>query len=147
MVRRRQGASARRGAERHAARRTLLVAGQDGIGRQQQEPVFGVDQPLHRSFLAQDRGEEVQDRRARVVVPVPPGGRQSRFGKTVIVHFTVTTDGRARDCTVASSSVDAETTARVCPLVVQRIRFNPARRADGTAVEARYGYRVSFTAR
>ena len=79
--------------------------------------------------------------------PVPPGGRQARFGKRVIVHFTVTTDGRARDCTVASSSVDADTTARVCPLVMQRIRFNPAKRTDGTPVEARYGYKVDFLAR
>lgn len=79
--------------------------------------------------------------------PVPPGGRQARFGKSVTVYFTVTTDGRARGCTVASSSVDADTTARVCPLVVQRIRFTPARRADGTPVEARYGYKVDFTAR
>ncbi|MEQ1498169.1 MAG: TonB family protein [Novosphingobium sp.] len=79
--------------------------------------------------------------------PVPPGGRQARFGKRVIVHFTVTTDGRARNCSVASSSVDADTTARVCPLVMQRIRFNPAKRADGTPIEARYGYKVDFTAR
>ena len=79
--------------------------------------------------------------------PVPPGGRQARFGKQVRVYFTVTTDGRAINCTVASSGVDAETTARVCPLVVQRIRFNPAKRADGTPVESRYGYKVDFTAR
>lgn len=78
--------------------------------------------------------------------PVPPGGRQTRFGKQVIVHFTVTTDGRARNCRVASSSVDADTTARVCPLVVQRIRFNPAKRADGTPVESPYGYKVEFKA-
>jgi periplasmic protein TonB len=76
--------------------------------------------------------------------PVPEGGRQVRFGKSVTVTFTVTADGRARDCAVASSQVDAETTARVCPLVVDKIRFNPATRADGTAVEARYGYRVDF---
>ena len=77
------------------------------------------------------------------------GARLELFGASLIPlpGLSVTTDGRARDCTVASSSVDAETTARVCPLVVQRIRFNPARLADGTAVEARYGYRVSFTAR
>lgn len=79
--------------------------------------------------------------------PVPPGGRQTRFGKSVTVSFTVTTDGRARDCSVARTSVDADTTAQVCPLVIQRIRFNPARRADGTPVESRYGYRVDFTAR
>lgn len=76
--------------------------------------------------------------------PVPEGGRQARFGKSVTVLFTVTTDGRARDCSVANSQVDAETTARVCPLVMDKIRFNPATRADGTAVETRYGYRVDF---
>ncbi|MCB2085006.1 MAG: energy transducer TonB [Sphingomonadaceae bacterium] len=79
--------------------------------------------------------------------PVPEGGRQTRFGKSVTVVFTVTTDGRAKNCSVASSQVDAETTAQVCPLVVQKIRFNPAKRADGTAVEARYGYRVDFRVR
>jgi protein TonB len=76
---------------------------------------------------------------------VPEGGRQARFGKRVIVLFTVTTDGRARDCSVAQSNVDAAATALVCPLVIRKIRFNPARRSDGTPVEARYGYRVDFT--
>ena len=76
--------------------------------------------------------------------PVPEGGREARFGKSVTVLFTVTTDGRARDCSVANSQVDPETTARVCPLVMDKIRFNPAKRADGTAVETRYGYRVDF---
>lgn len=79
--------------------------------------------------------------------PVPEGGRATRLGKSVTVHFTVTTDGRARDCSVASSQVDAATTARVCPLVIERIRFNPATTRDGTPVEARYGYRVDFRAR
>lgn len=79
--------------------------------------------------------------------PVPEGGRAARFGKSVTVHFTVTTDGRARNCAVASSQVDAATTARVCPLVVERIRFNPATARDGTPVEARYGYRVDFRSR
>ena len=90
------------------------------------------------------RSGEINDSRD---FPVPPGGRQTRFGKSVTVMFTVTTDGRARGCAVSSSSVDAETTARVCPLVTQRIRFNPAKRADGTLLEARYGYIVRFTAR
>ena len=79
--------------------------------------------------------------------PVPEGGRQTRFGKRVTVFFTVTTDGRTRDCSVAQSNVDAEATALVCPLVTRKIRFNPATRADGTPVEARYGYRVDFTGR
>lgn len=79
--------------------------------------------------------------------PVPEGGRAARFGKSVTVHFTVTTDGRARDCAVASTQVDPATTARVCPLVVERIRFNPATTREGLPVEARYGYRVDFRAR
>lgn len=79
--------------------------------------------------------------------PPPPGGRQTRFGHSVTVAFTVTADGRARDCSILRSSVDAPTAARVCPLVVERIRFNPATTADGTPVEARFGYRVDFKAR
>ena len=79
--------------------------------------------------------------------PIPEGGRAARYGKSVTVNFTVTTDGRARNCTVANTQVDAATTAAVCPLVVDRIRFNPATTADGTPVEARYGYRVDFRAR
>ncbi|MEM7666064.1 MAG: hypothetical protein AAF250_09440 [Pseudomonadota bacterium] len=79
--------------------------------------------------------------------PVPPGGREARFGKSVTVAFTVTTDGRARNCSVARSSVDAETTALVCGLVAEKIRFNPARDRNGNAVEARYGYRVDFRRR
>lgn len=78
--------------------------------------------------------------------PIPEGGRQTRFGRFVIVHFTVTTDGRARNCSVVQSQVDAETTALVCPLVIEKIRFNPATTAEGTPLEARYGYRVDFRA-
>lgn len=79
--------------------------------------------------------------------PVPEGGRGTRFGKSVTVVFTVTTDGRATNCSVAQSSVDPETTGLVCGLVMQKIRFNPARTASGRPVEARYGYRVDFRAR
>ena len=79
--------------------------------------------------------------------PVPPGGRESRFGRSVTVTFTVTRDGRARGCSVARTQVDPQTTAQVCPLVVERIRFNPARTRAGDPVEARYGYRVDFDAR
>ena len=62
--------------------------------------------------------------------PIPEGGRSTRFGRSVTVIFTVTIDGRARNCSVRNTSVDAETTARVCPLVIEKIRFNPARAAD-----------------
>ncbi|MXO89294.1 energy transducer TonB [Pontixanthobacter aquaemixtae] len=76
--------------------------------------------------------------------PVPEGGRETRFGKSVTVHFTVGIDGVAKNCSVARSGVDSATTALVCPLVVRKIRFNPAKRSDGTLAEARYGYRVDF---
>lgn len=79
--------------------------------------------------------------------PVPPGGRETRLGKSVTVNFTVTVDGRARDCRVVDNQVDEASAARVCPLVVERIRFSPAVTADGTPVEARYGYRVDFRRR
>ena len=79
--------------------------------------------------------------------PIPEGGRSTRFGTSVTVVFTVTTQGRARNCSVARTSADAQTTALVCSLVIEKIRFNPARNRSGEAVEARYGYRVDFRAR
>ena len=79
--------------------------------------------------------------------PVPEGGREARFGKSVTVVFTVTTDGRAKNCSVAQTNVDAQTTSLVCGLVMEKIRFNPATTTSGQPVEARYGYRVDFRAR
>ncbi len=79
--------------------------------------------------------------------PIPDGGRETRFGTSVTVAFTVTIDGRARNCGVARSTADAQSTALVCSLVVEKIRFNPARNSAGDPVEARYGYRVDFRAR
>lgn len=79
--------------------------------------------------------------------PVPEGGRAVRYGTSVTVFFTVTREGRARNCSVARSSADPETTALVCGLVIDKIRFNPARARNGNPVEARYGYRVDFRRR
>ena len=79
--------------------------------------------------------------------PIPEGGREARFGASVTVIFTVQTDGRARNCSVAQTSADAQTTGLVCSLVIEKIRFNPARNRAGDAIEARYGYRVDFRAR
>lgn len=79
--------------------------------------------------------------------PIPPGGRRARFGKSILVTFTVGVDGIARDCSVTQSDVDPEATALLCPLMIERIRFNPARDAAGNPVPARYGYRQSFFAR
>ncbi len=84
---------------------------------------------------------------ARRDFPVPDGGRASRFGTSVTVVFTVTTDGRAKQCSVRSSTADAESTALVCGLVIEKIRFNPAQTRAGDPIEARYGYRVDFRER
>lgn len=76
--------------------------------------------------------------------PIPEGGRSKRFGKSVIVQFTVTTDGLAENCSVLRSSVDQETAGLVCSLVTRKIRFNPAKDVNGRPVEDRWGYRVTF---
>lgn len=76
--------------------------------------------------------------------PAPPGGRQQRAGTRVTIAFTVGVDGRARDCIIAEPGPDPATNARVCALVIERIRFNPARNAQGEAVSARYGWRQEF---
>ncbi len=78
--------------------------------------------------------------------PTPTGGFQALRGTSVVVEFTVGVDGRASDCSVASPGPDPAINARVCPLVVQRIRFNPARDASGNPVPARYGWRQDFFA-
>ena len=79
--------------------------------------------------------------------PIPEGGRQVRFGTSVTVLFTVNTDGTASDCSISSPGPDPATNALVCPLVMERIRFNPARDAAGNAVAARYGWRQDFSRR
>lgn len=79
--------------------------------------------------------------------PAPEGGRSARYGASVTVVFTVQRDGRATNCSVARTSADAATTALVCGLVMEKIRFNPAKRQDGEAVVSRYGYRVDFRER
>lgn len=76
--------------------------------------------------------------------PVPPGGRQARFGTSVTVYMTVGTDGRARDCRVVKPSPDREADAIVCRLAEQRFRFRPATDSQGNPVEATYGWRQQW---
>ena len=79
--------------------------------------------------------------------PIPDGGRATRFGTRVVVAFTVGVDGRASDCSVLRAGPDPETNRRLCPLVVERIRFNPARDVNGNPVPARFGWEQVFSAR
>jgi protein TonB len=76
--------------------------------------------------------------------PIPEGGRAVREGTSVTVVFTVGVDGRASNCSVSRPGPDPATNALVCPLVIERIRFNPATDANGNPVPARYGWRQDF---
>jgi serine/threonine protein kinase len=78
---------------------------------------------------------------------IPLGGRAARSGTSVEVEFVVGTDGVARNCRVTRPGHDPSTDQQVCALVTSRLRFNPARTADGTPVEANYGWRQTFTRR
>lgn len=73
--------------------------------------------------------------------PTPPGGRQVRWGKEVIVFMTVGTDGRASNCRVQRSSVEPEAGEIVCRLAVERFRFRPATDSNGNPVPSTYGWR------
>lgn len=76
--------------------------------------------------------------------PVPPGGRQARFGTSVTVYMTVGTDGRASNCRVVRPSPDREADAIVCRLAEQRFRFRPATDSQGNPVPATYGWRQEW---
>jgi len=53
---------------------------------------------------------------------------------TTKVRLTITTDGRAIDCSLFQSSGDAELDAKVCYLATYRMRFSPALGHDGKPV-------------
>ena len=76
--------------------------------------------------------------------PVPPGGREARIGKSVIVKVTVMPSGRATNCSVYRPSPFPETDATVCRLVQERLRFRPATDASGQPVAAPFYYQQRF---
>lgn len=76
--------------------------------------------------------------------PVPPGGRQARFGTSVTIALTVNPEGRPIACRIAKSSPFPETDAITCRLAMERFRFRPATDRDGNPVTATYGWRQDF---
>lgn len=76
--------------------------------------------------------------------PVPDGGREVRFGRAVRIAILVGTDGMPRRCRVFRSSGLPDTDARTCELAMARFRFEPARNARGTAIEAEFGWEQRF---
>lgn len=76
--------------------------------------------------------------------PVPPGGREARIGKSVILALTVAPSGRATACRVYRSSGFPETDARACSLAIERLRFKPATNAAGEPVTSIFYWRQKF---
>ena len=77
--------------------------------------------------------------------PVPPGGRQARFGTSVTIALTVDTGGRPTACRVVKASPFPDTDAITCRLAMERFRFRPATDRDGNPVIATYGWRQEFS--
>lgn len=76
--------------------------------------------------------------------PIPPGGREARIGKSVIVKLIVSPQGRVTGCSIYQASPFPETDAKVCELAYDQIRFEPARDRDGNPVAAPFLYRQRF---
>ncbi len=71
----------------------------------------------------------------------PRASRDLRIGHSVLIAFTVGTDGRVHDCHVREPSSDPASDAVTCRLAAERFRFRPAVDGDGHPVEAQYGWR------
>ncbi len=76
--------------------------------------------------------------------PVPPGGREARIGKSVILALTIAPSGRATACRVYRSSGFPDTDAIACQLAMQRLRFKPATNAAGEPVSSTFYWQQKF---
>ncbi len=76
--------------------------------------------------------------------PIPPGGREARIGKSVILALTVAPSGRATGCRVYKSSGFPETDATACVLAMERLRFKPATNAAGDPVTSTFYWQQKF---
>ena len=70
--------------------------------------------------------------------PIPPGGREARIGKSVIVRLQVSAQGNVTGCSIYRASPFPETDARVCQLSYSQIRFDPARDTQGNPVASTF---------
>jgi protein TonB len=66
----------------------------------------------------------------------PRGVIEAGVGGTVSVKYTVTTKGRATDCSITRSSGIAELDRTTCRLIEERFRYYPSRDANGKPVES-----------
>ena len=76
--------------------------------------------------------------------PVPPGGREARIGKSVILALTIAPSGRATACRVYRASGFPDTDAVACKLAVERLRFKPATNAAGEPITSTFYWQQKF---
>ena len=76
--------------------------------------------------------------------PIPPGGRQARFGTSVLVYIGVDADGRPTGCRIVRPSPDPTADGIVCRLALQRFRFRPKTDGGGRAIPGTFGYTQSW---
>lgn len=76
--------------------------------------------------------------------PVPPGGREARIGKAVILALTISPSGRATGCRVYKSSGFPDTDAIACVLAQEKLRFKPATNAAGEPVTSTFYWQQKF---
>lgn len=71
----------------------------------------------------------------------PKTASRARIGGTVIVRFTVGTDGRVSGCRVSRSSGNLDLDATTCRLVERRFRYRPALDSSGAKVADVMGWK------
>ena len=76
--------------------------------------------------------------------PIPPGGREARMGKSVILALTVSPEGRATACRIYRPSGLPETDDITCRLAKERLRFKPALNAAGEPVTGTFYWQQKF---
>jgi protein TonB len=76
--------------------------------------------------------------------PIPPGGREARVGKAVILALTISPNGRATACRVYRSSGFPDTDAAACRLAIERLGFKPATNAAGEPVTSTFYWQQKF---
>jgi len=76
--------------------------------------------------------------------PIPPGGREARIGKAVILALTISPSGRATACRVYRSSTLPDTDAAACRLAIERLRFRPATDAAGQPISSTFYWQQKF---
>lgn len=74
-----------------------------------------------------------------------PRNVDGRNQRVVGVNFTIQTNGRVTDCTVAESSGDAALDRFTCQKIEERWRFRPARDKFGRTVKSDWGWYQGYT--